>query len=61
MSLSIVLRESKGKDRHDGRPIIYNNVVKQRAGTVAEDVGGGSRIVKYTSILLISGILLQDI
>ena len=27
------------KDRHDGRPIIYNNVEKQRGGTEAEDVG----------------------
>ena len=31
------------KDRHDGRPIIYNNVQKQRAGTEAKDVGAGSR------------------
>lgn len=30
------------KDRHDGRPIKYNNVEKQRAGTEAEDVGAGS-------------------
>lgn len=28
------------KDRHDGRPIIYNNVEKQRAGTESEDVMG---------------------
>lgn len=31
------------KDRHDGRPIIYNNVEKQIAGTEAEDVGVVSR------------------
>ena len=31
------------KDRQNGRPIIYNNVEKQRAGTEAEEVGEGSR------------------
>ena len=31
--------EGYKKDRHDGRPIIYNNVEKRRAGTEAEDVG----------------------
>ena len=31
------------KGRHDGRPIIYNNVEKQRAETEAKDVGVGSR------------------
>ena len=30
---------SHEKDRHDGRPVIYNNVEKQSAGTEAEDVG----------------------
>ena len=31
------------KDRHDGRPIIYNNVEKQRAGIAeAGEVGAGS-------------------
>ena len=33
--------DGKKKDRHDGRPIIYNNVEKQRVGTEAEDVGTG--------------------
>ena len=32
------------KDRHDGRPIIYYNVEKQRAETEAEDVGADSRL-----------------
>jgi len=31
------------KDRHNGRPVRYNNMEKQRAGTETEDVGTGSR------------------
>ena len=31
------------KGLHDGRPVSYNNVEKQRAGTEAENVGMGSR------------------
>lgn len=36
--LSYIVQDMK-KDRHNGRPIIYNNVEKQSAGTEAEDVG----------------------
>ena len=39
------VKETK-KDRHAGRPMTYNNVEKQRAGTEAEDVGVVSRLSK---------------
>ena len=43
-----VSQRDKKKDRHDGRPIRYNNVENQREGTEAENVGAvPSLLLRY--------------
>ena len=50
---SLPLRLRDKKDRHNGRPIIYNNVEKRGEGIVAEDVGED-----YRSVTLMEGTLI---
>ena len=38
------------KERHDGRPVRYNNVEEQRAGTEAEDAGYVSSLFVFTHL-----------